>query len=295
MRMRAARRGGFTLVELLVVIAIIGILIALSLPAVQAAREAARRAQCANNLRQISIAAHLYCETLGHLPPARTMVDSGALAFGSTLLILLPYEEQASTLVLYDPEAGILDPRNRGVATTPICVYRCPSMHLPRKVPDLECSGEYGAPGSYAISTGTNHTLQSHTGAIVRPEEGPVGIKDIVDGTSHTLMFGEFDFGLEGLPWLSCNPPRSTGCGGRCQWAIGVHGGGWTWGATLGEFNPTAYVKGKSYAFNFRSDHPGGVNFALVDGSVRFIEETISHDTLDAAATRSGGEIVEEY
>ena len=291
MEAHKTRRGGFTLVELLVVIAIIGILIALLLPAVQAAREAARRAQCTNNLRQISLAAHLYCDSLGTLPPARTMVDSGAMAFGSTLLILLPYEEQASTLVMYDPEAGILDSRNRGVATTPIPVYRCPSMHLPREVPDFDCAGEYGAPGSYGVSTGTNHTLQSHTGAIVRPEEGPVAIKDVTDGTSHTLMFGEFDFGLEGLPWLSCTPKRSDGCGGRCQWAIGVHGGGWTWGATLGEFNPIRYVKGQSYAFNFRSDHTGGVNFAMVDGSVRFVEETISHEALDAAATRAGGEI----
>ena len=288
------RQFGFTLIELLVVIAIIGILIAMLLPAIQAAREAARRMQCSNNLRQISIGTHLYCDSHGSLPPARTIVDGGGMAFGSTLLIILPYVEQAATLVVYDPEAGILDEKNRGVATTPIPIYRCPSMVLTRTVPDFECTGEYGAPGSYAISTGTNHTLQTHTGVMVRPEEGPIAIKDVVDGTSNTIMFGEFDFGLEGLPWLSCSPSRSTGCGGRSQWAVGVHGGGWTWGSTLGEFNPTVYTKGTSYAFNFRSDHPGGVNFAMVDGSVRFVNEAVQHDTLDAFATRAGEEIIEQ-
>lgn len=289
------RREGFTLVELLVVIAIIGILIALLLPAIQAAREAARRMQCTNNLRQISLAVHLYNDTYKKLPPARTVFQSEGTEYGSTLLIILPYVEQAAMLASYDPEAGIFDSRNRGVATTPIPVYRCPSMVLTREVPDLSCSGEYGAPGSYGISTGTNRPVESHTGVMVRPEEGPVAIKDIVDGTSTTFMLGELDYGLEGLPWLgSCASQRPEGCGGRCQWAVGVHGGGWTWGSTIGEFNSTRYIKGTSYAYGFRSDHPGGVNFAMVDGSVRFVEETISHEALDALATRAGEEIINQ-
>lgn len=288
------RREGFTLVELLVVIAIIGILIALLLPAIQAAREAARRMHCTNNLRQISLAVHLYHDTYRKLPSARTVFKSEGTEYGSALLIILPYIEQATTLASYDPEVGIFDPRNRGVATAPIPVYRCPSMVLERQVPDLSCSGEYGAPGSYGISTGTSRPVESHTGAIIRPEEGPVAIKDITDGTSTTFMLGEFDYGLEGLPWLgSCASQRPEGCGGRSQWAVGVHGGGWTWGSTIGEFNSTRYIKGTSYAYGFRSDHPGGVNFAMVDGSIRFVEETISHETLDALATRAGGEIID--
>jgi prepilin-type N-terminal cleavage/methylation domain-containing protein/prepilin-type processing-associated H-X9-DG protein len=286
------RRHGFTLIELLVVIAVIGALIALLLPAVQAAREAARRMSCTNNLKQIGLATQSHHEATGSLPAARTVVDEDStMAYGSTLLVLLPRIEQAAILVQYDPEAGILDSKNEHVATTRIPVYLCPSMVETREVPDFECSGEFGAPGSYAISTGTKKTTQTHNGAIVRPEEGPIRIEDVTDGSSHTLMFGEFDFGLEGLPWLGCSPSRSDGCGGRSQWAVGVHGGGWTWGSTLGKFNADHYVLGESYAFGFRSDHPGGVNFVYVDGSVHFIENDVNHDVLDALATREGGEI----
>ena len=280
-------RGGFTLVELLVVIAIIGILIALLLPAVQSAREAARRMQCANNLKQIALAAHLYENSYQCLPPARLKND-----YGSTFFILLPFLEQASSYVRFDPTKGILHPANAGVAETRIPTYLCPSMVVPRKVPDFECTGEFGAPGSYAVSTGTEHTLLTHTGAIVRPEMGRMKIADITDGTSGTLMIGEFDYGLKDLPWLGCTSPRPDGAWSRSQWAVGVHGGGWTWGSTFGAFNPDQYVLGRSYAFNFRSEHPGGVNFAMVDGSVRFVEETIDHDVLDAMATRDGEEVI---
>lgn len=289
------QRNGFTLVELLVVIAIIGILIAMLLPAIQAAREAARRMQCTNNVRQITIGTHLYNDTYRQLPPARTAFDLDLPIYGSAPLIILPYVEQASLLVQYHQDKRIDDPINQGVATTKIPIYLCPSMVLTRKVPDLTCGGEFGAPGSYGVSTGTRRPVESHNGAIVRPEEGPVKIKDITDGTSNTFMVGEFDFGLKGLPWLgSCASQRPEGCGGRNQWAVGMHGGGWTWGSTIGEFNSTCYVKGTSYAYGFRSDHPGGVNFAMVDGSVRFIEETILHETLDALATRAGDEIINQ-
>ncbi len=283
---------GFTLVELLVVIAIIGILISLLLPAVQSAREAARRMQCANNLKQIALAAHLYENTYKHVVPARLEGD-----YGSTFFILLPFLEQAASYVQFDPEKGILDPANGGVAETRIPTYLCPSMVERRKVPDFECTGEFGAPGSYAVCTGTKHTLLHHTGVIIRPEEGPIRIVHIRDGTSNTLMFGEFDYGLKNFywqeNWLGCSPPRpNENAWGHSQWAVGVHGGGWTWGSTFGSFNPDEYILGQTYRHNFRSEHPGGVNFALVDGSVRFIGDTIDADLLDDLATRAGGEVI---
>ncbi len=286
-RLNKLHRHGFTLIELLVVITIIGILIALLLPAVQAAREAARRMQCSNNLKQIALAAHLYENTYDCLPPARLKND-----YGSTFFILLPFLEQAASYVRYDPEKGILDPANSGVAETRIPTYLCPSMVIRRKVPDFQCVGEFGAPGSYAVSTGTKHTLLAHTGAIIRPEEGPISFAEIKDGTSSTLMFGEFDYGLEDLPWLGCKPSRPPNAWSRSQWAVGVHGGGWTWGSTFGTFNPDQFILGQSYAFNFRSEHPGGVNFALVDGSVRFIADDIDAGLLDDLATRAGGEVI---
>ncbi len=285
---------GFTLVELLVVIAIIGILISLLLPAVQSAREAARRMQCSNNLKQIALAAHLYENTYRCLPPARE--DHDGLCWTSTFAILLPFLEQANVLVQYDPTKSIFDEANRGVATTQIPIYLCPSMILRRKVPDFECGGEFGAPGSYAVSIGTKHTLWpewKQTGAIVSPDVGPLSFAHIRDGTSSTLMFGEFDYGIKNLPWqMGCSPPRPDNAWGRSQWAIGGHGGGWTWGSTFGSFNPDEYISGQVQRFDFRSEHPGGVNFALVDGSVRFISEMIDPGLLDDLATRAGGEVI---
>ncbi len=292
-------RHGFTLVELLVVIAIIGVLVALLLPAVQAAREAARRMSCKNNLKQIGLATQLYHDAKKQLPPARVKIETASISHHEgALLFLLPYLEQGNQFVQYDPTLGTAHPDNAGVVKTLIPAYLCPSMAY-----SWESSSP--APGSYASSTGTESpwriidqaqlsgtTLPAgfeladldpsfglHNGAIVsRP--AIVRLKNITDGLSHTFAFGEMDY----FGGQHSNGP---------QWAGGyiTHSQAATWGP----FNPSTLpeddsLKGKTLTA-FRSDHPGGVHFVLVDGSVHFLHDSIDETLLDTLATRAGGEV----
>ncbi len=136
---RDARRrpAGFSLVELLVVIAIIGALVALLLPAIQAAREASRSSTCRNNLRQIGTACQLYHDTAHRLPPAR-MSDSGS---NSAFLTVLPYMEESNLKDMFSDKLSYKSSAaNRAVSNTQVAVYLCPSMNLPRQVPDPQAS-----------------------------------------------------------------------------------------------------------------------------------------------------------
>lgn len=305
---RTAARG-LTLVELLVVIAVIAVLIAILLPAVQAAREAARNASCKNNLRQIGTAIHLYNDAARRLPPAR-MSDTG---HNGTFLIVLPFlEEQAAAQKFNDNVTYHGNAANLEVANTRLAVYLCPSMQLPREVPDPNPTcGEMGAPGSYAISTSSEVSFVSsllgipaHNGAIIHPQCGMTSIAKIsgADGASKTLLVGEMDYGLTNYfgesPWMTCKPPN-TPKWGLNRWAVGYYGV--TWGSTAAGLNGDT-LKTPMYGIftaefdAFRSDHPGGVNFSMVDGSVRFISDDIEHGTLKALSTRAGGEtITTEY
>jgi prepilin-type N-terminal cleavage/methylation domain-containing protein/prepilin-type processing-associated H-X9-DG protein len=293
-------RAGFTLIELLVVIAIVGALLALLLPAVQAAREAARSASCKNNLKQISMAMHLYHDSVKRLPPAR-MNDNG---FDGTFLIILPYLEEQSLAVRFDDNVAYQGTAaNLSVANTSMPIYLCPSMTLPREVPDPDpACGENGAPGSYAVSTGSGISfvfsfVPPHNGAIIHPKFGATTLSKIAnaDGTSKTLMIGELNFGLKNYYWSTGKPPNTVK-GGETRWAVGYPGV--TWGSAAGRLNSDT-LQTLEYGFfyaeyeAFRSDHPGGVNFAFADGSVRFIADDINQATLQALATRAGGEVVE--
>ena len=281
---------GFTLVELLVVIAIIGVLVGLLLPAVQAARESSRRSSCANNLKQIGLAMLMYHDANRGLPPAWRLTSEdkqgGSDRFQESVLVrLLPYLEEASQYTRYNPKVNILHADNAGVVGTTIPVYLCPSMVLSSSR-DADT-----APGSYVASTGSTRPdlyidvatkRCTHNGAIIAQLEGAslVSIHRIIDGTSHTFAMGEFDdFG-----GAASDGP---------DWAGGYVVG--AFGATAGAFNPATAPKDFSQYANtytaFRSDHPGGAQFMMVDGSVHFVEESISKETYDAAATRAGQEL----
>jgi len=158
------KRLGFTLVELLVVIAIIGILIALLLPALQTAREAARRGQCQNNLKQTALAFHTYHETYKALPSA----SSDTLHSASSFLLVLPYIEQNALENGYDFSKDVTHPDNVAVVSTPIPTFLCTSMYLPREAPSAVCN-ERGAPGSYAVNVGSGRPWGAHNGAITAP------------------------------------------------------------------------------------------------------------------------------
>ena len=125
------RRLAFTLVELLVTIAIIGLLVVLMLPAVHAAREAARKLQCANNLKQLGIATHAFEAANGHLPPPKlgTQFENR----GSTLVVLLPYLEESAAYQNYNLKASVDSLDNLKVTSRTIPVYLCPSMAMPRR------------------------------------------------------------------------------------------------------------------------------------------------------------------
>lgn len=279
---RNPNRQGFTLVELLVVIAVIGALIALLLPAVQAAREAARRTSCQNNLKQIGIATHLHHDAKGWLPPSQVHEEIGT-DHESALLFLLPYLEAANEFVQYDPTLGTSDPINAGIVETLIPIFICPSM-------SFEQASDALAPTSYGPSTGSespwlfypvpdNPKFNGHNGAIAsRPVI--VAYKNVSDGLSNTFAFGERDyFGGQ----ITDGP----------KWA-----GGYvteSFAATYGPFNPadppqTAAEEGELLT-SFRSDHPGGAFFVMVDGSVRFVSDETEPETLDAFATRAGDEL----
>ena len=299
---RRLRRIGFSLVELLVVIAIIGVLAAILLPAIQAAREAARSASCRNNLRQISTAIHLYHDTNLRLPPAR--IDTNTSGGGtSTFYIILPFLEESALADQFDKSADYRVGYNAQVVNQIIPSYLCPSMALPRDVPDPDpACGETGAPGSYAVSvssqdgfvSGPIYMLPEHDGAIVHPIYGYTTFAKITDGTSSTFLAGEMDYGLLDYFWSTCHSPMTLR-GGDTRWAVGY--AGITWGSTVGVINSETKGPVIDTYFDagyqaFRSDHPSGVNFAFVDGSVRFISDEIDQTLYRGMSTRRGGETI---
>ncbi|MBX7167343.1 MAG: DUF1559 domain-containing protein [Pirellulales bacterium] len=288
------RRAAFTLVELLVVIAIVGLLISILLPAVQAARGAAQRGECANNLKQIALAFHLYHDAFLMLPPARQARYPDTKPLGSAFVMVLPYLEQGNRFARWNFNKDPMEAPNLDIIREQIPVFTCPAMALPRTFPDEQC-GEIGAPSSYAVSTGTKQVRYGpHDGAIVDWYYGPTTIPWISggsgDGSSNTLMIGELNFGLRN--WLDwCKPDRIKW--GTTHWSLAYTGV--SLASTVGIYNSDRVLTGPSGLYEwetFRSDHPGGCNFAMVDGSVRFIATTVDARLLDAQATRAGAEVV---
>lgn len=287
-------RAAFTLVELLVVIAIIGILVAILLPAVQSAREAARRITCQNNLKQIGLAVQNFEQAKMHLPPPKAG-SSNYTNLGSTLVMLLPFLEESSRFDQYDLSKVVDDPENLRITGEPVNVYLCPTMELPRAVPDTSCGEELG-PGSYIISTRTEYRLFPELdGAFENPKENgsyTLGLQHITDGTSKTLLVGEINYGHRDYLWSKCTERLGMSRWGDFAWAEGY----WyySWGHMAGErpdvYNDRSQFAPPYSARVFRSDHPGGVNFVLLDGSVHFLTDATAPEIRSALVTRAGGE-----
>jgi prepilin-type N-terminal cleavage/methylation domain-containing protein len=316
---RLAPRPGFTIVELLVVIAIIGALVALLLPAVQAAREAARRTQCRNHLKQIGLAVLNFETTHRTLPPPHVLPEGGGLVagptfysdLGSMFVLLLPYLEDAARYDAYELSkpptftSGEVD--NLKIASTALPGYICPSMSLPRSVPDA--CGEKLGPGSYLISSRVRYQPQfALDGAFATPpiagHRYDLGLRKIVDGTSHTMLVGETDYDWASYRWSEHSIAGCQSNGGACwgdfTWAHGYwhfafgHTGFVPGQSTNYNFNDPSVAWDSRYRTTFRSDHAGGVQFVFIDGSVRFIDNAIAREAHFALITRAGGEIASE-
>ncbi len=286
---RLRNRSAFTLVELLVVIAIIGILVSLLLPAVQAAREAARRMQCSNNLKQIGLALHNYESSHKKFP-----VGSWQSNFISPLVGILPYLEQGNNYQQWDFSKNYTDPFNAVVSAQRIGSYLCPSMSLPREVP-LLAARETGGPSSYLMCEGTDDYMASADGVfgLQWPTFGYNNpnrrFGDITDGTSNTMFAGETCYNYKDYLWSASTPAPHGGAVkfGTARWVVGYPA--ISLGTTLKPFNVhTAAALG-----GFASMHAGGGgNFLFGDGSAHFKSQTIDNFIYNATATRAGGELV---
>ncbi len=291
---KCSSRVGFSLVELLVVIAIIGVLIALLLPAVQAAREAARRTNCRSNLRQLGLATLNYHDSQGHLPPPKIgTADTSPL--GSTLVLLLPYLEEGARFAQYNHSKPIYDPQNTPITSSTVTPYLCPSMRLPTGSPSN--GAQPLGPGSYLISTRTKYLPFTNDGAFGEmPKDGnyQLALRHISDGTSHTILAGEINYAFpaEESP-ASATGVSTPGKRSSFAWAEGY----WlqAWGHMAGKL-PVLFNNSKQYvppisSRTYRSDHPGGVHFVLLDGSVHLLSDDSSPKIREALVTRAGGEI----
>jgi hypothetical protein len=266
------------------VIAIIGVLVALLLPAVQAARESARRMQCSNHLRQISLAVHNYHDSLLMLPPGST---NAALSGSSGFAAILPYLEQGNAYAQYDFSKGNSEAVNLKAVSQRIKTYLCPTCYFVRQVPISGCDANDRAPGTYAFSTSTEDPYGISDGAIVNANSPQTRLASIKDGTSNTFLAGEAHWSFKDYTFTS-GPCSGHIRGGFSYWSSPYPLA--TVFTTKGPFNAQSMNCDSLRLATFRSNHPSGVNMANVDGSVRFVQQAIDHAALDAAATRDGGE-----
>lgn len=258
---RRACSAGFSLIELLVVITIIGVLVALLLPAVQAAREAARRISCSNNLHQIGLGLHGYHEVHGCFPPGGIELISTTPSGRqyAWCAFILPFIEQGPLYDSIDFSRPYYADENLPAAKTPLAVFVCPSSSRA----DTKLSGTLGA-ADYGGIFGERITGPNNPPKGVMLYDRAVTIAEISDGTSNTLAVAE-----------------DTEYG-KSQWIN-----------ALNVFDQAFAINAAPNIENdIRSRHPGGANGAFCDGSARFLAETMELEVLAAICTRAGGEII---
>lgn len=298
-RRLVSRKRGFTLIELLVVIAIIAILIALLLPAVQQAREAARRTQCKNNLKQIGLAMHNYHDTslmfpTGAVPtpnPSNPNNFLGNEEHWGWMAFLLPHMDQAPLFDNLDVNGRTLADVGRAIGSNqqaldqafpPLTAFQCPSDTTgPRLKPGMRrnhfngngfpgggtfrppTSNYIGVCGYKDINRPSNYTTNPNDGVLFNRSR--IAIRDITDGTSNTFAVGERDQRCGAGTWIG---NRNPGGGG-------THGADYQFGRISVLLNDPVNTGNQRCTDGFSSKHEGGGQFLMCDGSVRFVSENI--------------------
>ena len=273
-------RLAFTLVELLVVIAIIGILIGMLLPAVQAVREAARRTTCANNIAQIGLATHNYEFSMERFPPGVT--DNGGPILSqevgqhvSFLVDLLPYVEQFGIANNFDSALGTYAPANAAARLKVVPIYICPSDY-----PYVNDAGTAGLSSYAGCHHGTEAQIAADNNGVLFLNS-QITYDDITDGSSNTILVGEFLPMENGLGWAS---------GTRAS----LRNTGQFYGTEQRELlkqNPPA----PTVVGGFGSYHPGGSQFCLADGSVHFLSRTVSKTLFNNLGNRADGAMMGKF
>lgn len=334
------KHNAFTLVELLVVIAIIGILVALLLPAIQAARAAAWRSSCQNNIRQLGLAVHNYTDTRKTLPSSIRPPGLTPLPRIAGFTLMLPYFEEGVKYDLYDQKLNWSDntvnskgAKNKEIVNTRISILQCPSVPDPERldgVPEINpWVADVGAPSDYSPTIFVDRRLkdanlvdEGATGTVMPPAKGSPGLgllaynvvtrlPDITDGLSKTIMYAESG----GRPYLyrrgklaETFPTVRVNGGGWCRPASdmsidGSSGDGvsdvgpcainCTNGHDIGATFPHPYYNsvGTSEPYSF---HPGGANFAMGDGAVKWINDSVDIREFARYVTRNGAELTTE-
>jgi prepilin-type N-terminal cleavage/methylation domain-containing protein len=314
------RKRGFTLVELLVVIAIIGILVALLLPAIQSAREAARRTQCVNNLKQIGVAVLNHESTKRYFPFGRWNIVPGDTSKHnvpdrpiqksndqSWQVLALPYAEEQNIASQYDLKKAWFDPANRTAISAPLAIFICPSVPATGRFDPSFTASPTPYPGDYGCTNGVGATIwDQHLGEIGKypgeqsgqgeDDSRVIGVmtkrfdrsvcraKDITDGLSKTILVTE----SAGKPDLYTDGHPGDTTGSAALIAVGT---GWA--------DPdSGFTVAKEPVINHLNDneiygfHPGGVEACFADGSVRFLADSLETVVGIALVTRNGGEVI---
>ncbi|MDA0836006.1 MAG: DUF1559 domain-containing protein [Planctomycetota bacterium] len=312
--MRSKLRRGFTLIELLVVIAIIAVLIALLLPAVQQAREAARRTQCRNHLKQLGLSLHNYHDAHRVFPIGAFFSDRGGLQFAwGWNVFILPYIDQANLYNSFNlssttyPAGGSYSPVASGGNEYKFQAY-ITAFNCPTDIGDPEIAIGTGSAGPMRWSK-TNYAAMVGSTNRVRPDGyttydgdglffnfSKIGIHNILDGTTNTIALGEVSSGTptnaattDNAPYLNTMRIWFWGHASLIDAGDPINGAG-TIPGDSGWYNS---IEGSGQGAS--SYHEGGAHFGMGDGAVRFISENVSFTIWQALATRRGKEVIGEF
>ncbi|PQO28713.1 DUF1559 domain-containing protein [Blastopirellula marina] len=300
---RRDRHWGFTLVELLVVIAIIGVLIALLLPAVQQAREAARRISCSNNMKQIGLGLHNYHDTYRRLPITQLTApnETPKRALASWSRALLPFIEQNNIAQSWNENVNYGVAPNAALNRTPISAYKCPTSPA-AEVETWKTTGDYAndtAAGDpykagvceYSASSHTYNGSTYVTGMMDYQGEVSKRFRDVTDGLSNSLMVGEVSGGPKVYDakrqYLSGSDQKDRFHHWAGQNRISFRGFSFD---GLTQYGGNCLINCNSAGSNLYSWHPGGAMVVLGDGSTRFLAETTDYTLTARLVTIQDGQ-----